>query len=34
VKFILEEGETEEKRDILNCIRGRITLSENELKLD
>lgn len=34
VKFILEEGETEEKRDILNCIKGRITLSENELKLD
>jgi site-specific DNA recombinase len=34
VKFILEEGETEEKRGILNCIRGRITLSENELKLD
>lgn len=34
VKFILEEGETEEKRDILNCIKGRVTLSENELKLD
>lgn len=34
VKFILEEGETEEKRDILNCVKGRITLSENELTLE
>jgi len=34
VKFILEEGETEEKRDILNCIRGRVVLIDNELRLE
>ena len=34
VKFILEEGETEEKRDVLNCIRGRVVLVDNGLRLE
>lgn len=33
VKFILEEGELEEKRDVLNCLKGNLKLTENDLVL-
>ncbi len=33
VKFILDEGEVEEKREVLNCLKGNLTLTENDLIL-
>jgi hypothetical protein len=33
VKFILEEGDMEEKREILNCMKGSLKLSEDKLIL-
>jgi hypothetical protein len=34
VKLILEEGELEEKRDVLNCLKGNLKLTENDLILN
>jgi site-specific DNA recombinase len=34
VKFILDEGELEEKRDVLNCLKGNLKLTENTLILN
>lgn len=34
VKFILEEGELEEKRDVLNCLKGNLKLTEYDLVLN
>lgn len=34
VKFILDEGEIEEKRDILNCVRGKIILKDSTIKVE
>ncbi len=34
VKFILEEGDLEEKRDVLNCLKGNLKLTENNLNLN
>jgi site-specific DNA recombinase len=31
VKFILDEGDVEEKRDVLNCLRGALRLKEGGL---
>lgn len=33
VKFILDEGDTDEKREVLNCLKGKITLSVDNLLL-
>jgi hypothetical protein len=33
VKFILDEGETDEKREVLNCIKGQIVLKNQDLFL-
>lgn len=32
-KFILKEGNIEEKRELLNCIKGKILLQNKELKI-
>lgn len=34
VKFILEEGDLEEKRDVLNCLKGSLKLTESNLILN
>lgn len=34
VKFILEEGELEEKREVLNCLRGSLKLTKDDLILN
>lgn len=33
VKFILDEGDLEEKREVLNCLKGNLTLSDDKLIL-
>lgn len=33
VKFILEEGDMEEKREVLNCVKGRITINEGGINM-
>jgi hypothetical protein len=33
VKFILREGEDQEKRDLLGCLRGEILLNNKEIIL-
>ena len=34
VKFILEEGDLEEKREVLNCLKGNLKLTEDKLVLN
>lgn len=33
VKFILAEGEMSEKREVLNCLKGKITLKNKKIHL-
>jgi len=34
IKFILEEGDMDEKREILNCVKGKILLKSEEIILN